>query len=146
MFNSDGMHVLDVQRGHRKLVITVESDAEVTGCPVCGVVPVGHGRRRVRAADAPCLGVPVLIVWSKRVWRCAEPDCAQLTWTETHELIAPRARLTSRAIGWAVDALAHDDTTVSALALSGDDLICRGGYDLICRGRRGVIMAWGHLR
>ena len=116
MFNSDGMHVLDVQRGHRKLVITVETDAEVTGCPVCGVVPVGHGRRRVRAADAPCFGLPVLIVWLKRVWRCAEPDCAQLTWTETHELIAPPARLRSRAIGWAADALAHDDTTVSALA------------------------------
>jgi hypothetical protein len=36
MFNTDGMHVLDVQRGHRKLVITVETDADVTGCPTCG--------------------------------------------------------------------------------------------------------------
>lgn len=116
MFNSDGMHVLDVQRGHRKLVITVETDADVTGCPVCGVLPVGHGRRRVRAADAPCFGVPVLIVWLKRVWRCGEAGCPQLTWSEEHELIAPRAVLTSRAIVWAVDALAHDDTTVSALA------------------------------
>ena len=35
---------------------------------------------------------------------------------EEHELIGPRAVLTSRAVGWAVDALAHDDTTVSALA------------------------------
>ena len=110
------MHVLDVRAGHRKLVITVETDSDVTGCPVCGVVPVGHGRRRVRAADAPCFGFPVLIIWCKRVWRCAELDCPQLTWTETHELIGPRAVLTSRAIGWAADALAHDDTTVSALA------------------------------
>jgi transposase len=116
MFNSDGMHVLDVQQGHRTLVITVETDAEVTGCPACGVVPIGHGRRRVRAADAPCFGMAVQLVWLKRVWRCAEPDCPQLTWSETHELIAARATLTSRAIGWAVDALAHDDTTVSALA------------------------------
>jgi transposase len=116
MFNSDGIHVLDVQRGHRKLVITVETDAEVTGCPVCGVIPVGHGRRRVDAADAPCFGVPVLIVWLKRIWRCGELDCPQLTWSEEHELIGPRAVLTSRAIAWAVDALAHDDTTVSALA------------------------------
>jgi transposase len=116
MFNSDGMHVLDVQRGHGKVVITVETDADVTGCPSCGVVAVGHGRRRVTAADAPCFGRPVLLVWLKRVWRCAEPGCPQLTWTETHELIAPRATLTSRAIGWAIDALAHDDTTVSALA------------------------------
>jgi transposase len=116
MFNADGMHVLDVRRGHRKLVITVETDAEVTGCPECGVLAVGHGRRRVAAADAPCFGVPVRLVWLKRIWRCAEIDCGAGTWSETHPLIGPRAVLTSRAIGWAVDALAHDDTTVSALA------------------------------
>lgn len=116
MFNRDGMHVLDVQQGDRRLVITVETDAEVTGCASCGVVATGHGRRVVEAADAPCFGVPVLIVWLKRIWRCAEPDCPQLTWSEEHELIAPRAVLTSRAISWAVDALARDDTTVSALA------------------------------
>ena len=31
-------------------------------------------------------------------------------------MAAPRAKLTARAISWATDALAHDDTTVSALA------------------------------
>ncbi len=68
------------------------------------------------AADAPCFGVPVMIIWLKRVWRCAEVGCPTGTWSEEHELISPRAVLTSRAIGWATDALAHDDTTVSALA------------------------------
>jgi transposase len=116
MLDSAGMHVLDVRRGHRKLVITVETDADQTGCPTCGVVAVGHGRRRVEAADAPCFGLPALLVWRKRIWRCAEPDCPTRTWSEEHELIGPRAVLTSRAVGWAVDALAHDDTTVSALA------------------------------
>lgn len=58
----------------------------------------------------------MLLVWFKRLWRCAETNCPQQSWSETHELIAPRAVLTSRAIGWATDALAHDDTTVSALA------------------------------
>jgi transposase len=116
MFNADGMHVLEVRRGHRTLLITVETDAEVTGCPRCGVVAVGHGRREVTAADTPCFGVPVLIVWLKRIWRCPELDCAAGTWTEQHKLIAPRAVLTSRAIAWATDALAHDDTTVAALA------------------------------
>jgi transposase len=62
------------------------------------------------------LGVPVRVVWLKRVWRCGEAECVAGTWSETHELVGPRAVLTSRAIGWAVDALAHDDTTVSALA------------------------------
>jgi transposase len=116
MFNADGMHVLAVQRGHHKLVITVETEADTTGCPDCGVVPSGHGRRRVEAADAPCFGVPVRIVWLKRIWRCGEPQCPRLTWSEEHELLAPRAVLTSRAIDWATNALAHDDTTVSALA------------------------------
>jgi len=51
MFNSAGMHVVDVQSGHRKLVITVETDAEQTGCRVCGVVAIGHGRRRIQGAD-----------------------------------------------------------------------------------------------
>ncbi len=116
MFNRDAMHVLDVRQGHCKLVITVETDADATGCPRCGVVAVGHGRRRVRAADAPCFGMPVQVIWLKRVWRCAEPGCPIGTWSEEHELIAPRAVLTSRAVGWATDALAHDDTTVSSLA------------------------------
>ena len=69
-----------------------------------------------RQADAPCFGLPVLIVWLRRIWRCPELDCPAETWTATHGLIAPCAVLTSRAIAWATDALAHDDTTVVALA------------------------------
>ena len=72
MFNADGMQVFDVRRGHRKLVITVETDSDVTGCPGCGVLATRHGRRRVSAADAPCFGVPVQIIWLKRMWRCEE--------------------------------------------------------------------------
>jgi hypothetical protein len=36
--------------------------------------------------------------------------------TERHDLVPPRAKLTSRAVCWATDALTFDDTTVSALA------------------------------
>jgi predicted nicotinamide N-methyase len=43
-------------------------------------------------------------------------DVAITTFSETHPPIAPRTKLTSRAVDWATDALAHDDTTVSALA------------------------------
>jgi transposase len=97
-------------------VVTVETDADVGGCPSCGVVAVGHGRRIHAAADAPCFGATTVVRWRKRVWRCAEPACPVGTFSEQHELIAPRARLTRRAIRWATDALTHDDTTVSALA------------------------------
>jgi hypothetical protein len=44
---------------------------------------------------------------------CARADAG--TFSETHELIESRAALTARAVRWATDALAHDDTTVSAL-------------------------------
>jgi len=116
MFGAEGLHVLDVRCDPDRLVVTVETDAGPVGCPVCGVVAAGHGRRQVSAAGAPCFGRPVRVLWRKRLWRCTEPACPAWTWSETHPLIAPRAALTIRAVAWATDALAHDDTTVSALA------------------------------
>ena len=117
MFNAPGLHVIDVHhdRGGR-LVVTVETDEVVTGCRACGVVALGHGRRVHRAHDAPGFGTQVVVAWRKRIWRCPDPDCPVVTFCETHPLIGPRAKLTGRAIRWATDALAHDDTTVSALA------------------------------
>ena len=110
------MHVLTVDRQPARVVLTIESAADVGGCPACGVVAVGHGRRRRVVADAPCFGIPVRLVWLARLWRCREPACPQGVFTEQHELIPPRAKLTSRAAAWATDALTVDDTTVSALA------------------------------
>jgi hypothetical protein len=43
LFDVERMHVVDVRRGHRRLVTTVETDAEVAGCSGCGVLAVGHG-------------------------------------------------------------------------------------------------------
>lgn len=111
------MHVLDVTtRGDGVLVLDVESDQSLTGCPECGVVAVGHGRRVQVLHDAPCFGRPVRVRWAKRIWRCPEPACPRRTWTEDHAFAAARAKLTARAVAWAVDGLRHDDTTVSALA------------------------------
>jgi transposase len=110
------MHVVDVVQDGGRLAITVETDQDVGGCPGCGVVAVGHGRRVHELADAPCFGTPVRLRWVKRLWRCGEPACPVRTFSETHELAPPRAKLTARAVAWATDALAHDDTTVSALA------------------------------
>ena len=117
MFNAPGLHVIDV--GHDAggwLVVTVETDELATGCRACGVVAVGHGRRVHRAHDAPAFGSPVVVAWRKRVWRCPDTGCPVGVFSETHPLIEPRAKLTTRAVRWATDALAHDDTTVSALA------------------------------
>jgi transposase len=85
-------------------------------CPRCWVMAIGHGRRVRMLHDAPCFGRVTLLRWLVRVWRCREPACPAGTFSEAHELAPPRMALTVRAVRWAVDALSHDDTTVSALA------------------------------
>ncbi len=116
LFDVPGMHVLTVQREPARVVLTIESDADVGGCPACGVLAVGHGRRRRTVADAPVFGIPVRLVWLARLWRCRESACPVGVFTERHDLVPARAKVTSRAAGWATDALTFDDTTVSALA------------------------------
>ena len=117
LFGVEGMHLLDVSIGDDGLVrVDVETDQTLAGCPDCGVVAIGHGRRVQVLHDAPCFGRPVRVWWRKRIWRCGEPTCPRRTWTEDHPYAAPRGKLTAGATAWAVDALRHDDTTVSAIA------------------------------
>ena len=84
MFNVSGMHVLAVEQADERLVLTLETAVTGTGCPSCGVVAVGHGRRIHEAADAPYFGVPTRVRWRKRIWRCPDPDCARGTFSEEH--------------------------------------------------------------
>ncbi len=98
------------------LVVTVESGRLEHGCPSCGVLAVGDGRRVRQLNDAPCLGRVTVVRWLVRIWRCREPACPTTTFSEAHDQAPPRMALTTRAVRWAVDALSYDDTTVSALA------------------------------
>ena len=111
-----GVHVLAVENSAREQIITVETGQDQAGCPVCGVVAIGHGRRLVRLHDTPSHGHPVRLDWAKRIWRCADPHCPAGTFTETHALAPVKAKLTTRAVSWATDALSRYDTSVSALA------------------------------
>jgi len=77
----------------------VETTEDRGWCPACGVRAVGHGRRRVVIRDLPLADRPVVLVWAKRLWRCAEPACPTLTWSEESDQIASRAVLTERACG-----------------------------------------------
>jgi transposase len=111
------MHVLNVSvDDDNSLVLGVESGQLEAGCPSCGVLAIGHGHRTHVLHDAPCFGRVTVLQWRKRAWRCREPLCATDTFSEVHDLAPPPALLTVRAVHWATDALAHDDTTVSALA------------------------------
>jgi transposase len=98
------------------LRVVVETDVGLVGCRSCGVLAVAHGRRVRVLHDVPFGHRQVRLSWRQRLWRCEEPLCPVRTWTEEHDLAPPRGRLTHRAVSWAADALAEDDTTVSALA------------------------------
>lgn len=77
--------------------LAVETTATRAACPTCGVFGVANGRRRVVVRDMPIAGVPVILVWSKRTWRCREELCERGSWSEATPQIAPRAALTARA-------------------------------------------------
>ncbi|WP_432507214.1 ISL3 family transposase [Kineococcus arenarius] len=124
MLGLDGLHLLAVERVQHDtqhprglLRLTVQTDPpEVVACRTCGVLAVDHGRREHRLADAPCFGTPVQLIWRKRRWRCREPRCFTGVWSEEHPALPTRAKLTTRAVAWAMQTLRWDDSTVSALA------------------------------
>ena len=112
-----GLHVIKVVEDGPGLVVTVESPPVEGGCRVCGVIAASHGRRTVDLVDAPCFGRPVRVVWRKRTWRCREPACTEMSFTEQDERIArPRGLLTSRAVWWAVGQLRGEHASVYGLA------------------------------
>lgn len=112
----DGVHVEHVDRRDGLLVVTVSSPAAPTGCPDCGVIAVGRGRRRRVLHDVPGAG-RVRIVWRQRVWRCGEEQCARKTFVEQlPAIVAPRGSITQRAVSWAVGQLRREHATIHGLA------------------------------
>ena len=122
LFNLPGVHVLDVAWRERAgrvpagLHLLVETDPAETGCPGCGVIAIGHGRRVRRLHDIPAFGAPVELVWRQRRYRCLEPACAVGGFSEEHELAGPRSKLTTRAAWWAISAIQRDTASVAAVA------------------------------
>jgi transposase len=120
LFNMSGVHVTDVSWGrlrHRdRLVLSVETYPDQVGCPGCGVVAAGHGRRLRRLHDIPAFGSPVELVWRARRYRCSETACGIEGFTEDAELAVPRAKLTTRAAWWAISCIQRDTASVAAVA------------------------------
>ena len=111
----DGVHVEHVDRRDGLLVVTVSTPAGPAGCPSCGVVAVGRGRRHRVLHDVPG-AARVRILWRQRVWRCVDDGCARKTFVEqVPTLVDRRGSITKRAIAWAVGQLRREHATIEGI-------------------------------
>jgi transposase len=112
-----GFHVIKVLRADDRLIIDIESETRIVGCPKCGVIAQNRGRRVHDLVDAPCFGASVKLRWHKRTWRCVESECPSGVFTEQDEQICrPRALLSARACWWAIKQLRKENVSVRGLA------------------------------
>ncbi len=101
-----------------ELVVEVESPGgQAVSCALCGGRARSKGRRVVQLRDAPAAGgMPVRVLWNKRVWACPHAGCGARTWTEESGLAGARRVLTQGAVGYAAAALGALESSVAALA------------------------------
>ena len=111
------MHVIAVSvDGHGAKTITIESAPGPVGCPSCGVIAAGKGRKSLRLVDAPSGGCPVTLVWRKRRFKCLEASCPVGAFTEQNTSVAqPRSHLSVRALTWAVGQMRRENASVRGL-------------------------------
>ena len=93
----DGFRLRAATEDDGELLMLVETTGSVMGCSGCGTRARSKGRRRTKVRDLPVGGRPVVLVWSKRVWRCPEGACEIGSWSETSPHIRPRAVLSEWA-------------------------------------------------
>jgi transposase len=116
MLGLDGFVLLAVSQQNGELEQAVETTASTEFCRGCGVQARLHDRRPTYLRDLPAAGRPVTLVWVTRVWRCVEPRCPVVTWTETSQVIRPRASLTERARVEACRRVGQDAHSVAQVA------------------------------
>ncbi|GAA1746483.1 hypothetical protein [Kocuria aegyptia] len=117
LFDLHDVHALTIERHRSSFTLVVETVPSLVGGPSCEVVAINHGRVPVLLYELACAGAPVRVVWRKRRHRCHGTACAVRTFSEVHELAAPRAKLTTRVVAWAVGQLRFHDIAVSALSV-----------------------------
>jgi transposase len=127
-----------------ELELLIETTESVSGCPGCGVIATLHDRKPRWVRDLPFGGRPAMLVWFKRVWRCAEPACGRRTWSEHHPAIRPRAVLTERARAECARRVGQDATDVARVAAElgvGWATVMRAVWDY---GQRILDQQWLH--
>lgn len=96
--------------------LNVETPADVVACRACGTRAVGHGRTRSQIRDLAIAGVPAVLVFARRRWRCPERDCDVSTWSEQLNSIEARASMTERARARLADMVNIDGMSIAAAA------------------------------
>lgn len=108
LFGLPGFRVRHVDRGEfgARTVHVQTDDETAAGCPSCGVVSTSaKGRVTTRPHDILYGDDTISIVWHKARWRCVEPACARLSFTESVAEVPAGSRTTGRlrrAVGVAV--------------------------------------------
>ncbi len=80
-----------------EIVAQVETLRKPVYCPLCESVAEPKDRRTSTVRDLPIGNKPLVILWKKRVWNCTNPNCPQVTWTESANFVSSRHSLTNRA-------------------------------------------------
>ena len=114
LLGMEGFAVLAMLEEDGELFLSVETTADVVGCPACGVRAVGHGRSVTQVRDLPAGGRPVRLVWKKRKWICRDADCAAKSFTEKSDLV--EGSLTRRAAAEICRKVGQDGCSVALVA------------------------------
>ncbi len=113
----EGCRTLAQMRADGENWLKVETILEgVVACHGCGSVAEPKERPEVTVRDVPAFGVPTVIVFAKRRWRCPARECGVKTWTEAIGHVRPKAVLTERARYWAFLRVASEQHTVAQVA------------------------------
>ena len=126
LFGLPGVRVQRVdldEHGARVVHVETAAGTSAPGCPSCGAVSTSvKGRVTTAPRDIPYGETGISVLWHKTRWRCREPACARLSFTESIGQVPPGRRTTSRlrtAMGAAIgDAARSVAEVASAFALS----------------------------
>src|SRR5262245_11254282 len=126
--------VIEAERTTSGLVLTAVSQSVDAPCPCCKALSTRvHSYYTRRPHDVPICGQPLQLVLHLRRFRCLNPACSAVTFTERlPELIAPSAQRTTRlnellrglALAFGGEAGARQSER-SAMKASGDTLLRR---------------------
>lgn len=121
LFGLSGVRVQRVdldEYGGRTVHVETAPGTSAAGCPSCAVVSTSvKGNVITRPVDLPYGTAGLVVAWHKTRWRCREPSCGRLSFTESIAEVPAGARTTGRlrtAVGAAIGDAARSVAEVAA--------------------------------